>query len=72
MSGTVGDGMGERDDFLRELRTLARKKGLLLVIDVRKGKGSHYEVRLGNRRTIVPFNIGRNLRRSILKDLDLD
>jgi hypothetical protein len=64
--------VGEREDFLRELRTLARKKGLLLVIDMQKGKGSHYEIRIGGKKTIVPANIGRFMRRSILKDLDLD
>ncbi len=64
--------MGERDDFLRELRGLARRKGLLLVIDANKGKGSHYEVRVGDRRTIVPMEIGKFLRRSILKDLGLN
>jgi hypothetical protein len=64
--------MGERDDFLRELRVLARRKGLFLVIDMKQGKGSHYKVRVGDRQTIMPASIGRFLRRSILKDLDLD
>jgi hypothetical protein len=64
--------MGERDDFLRELRMLARKKGLFLVIDVKQGKGSHYKVWVGDRWTVVPANIGRFLRSSILKDLDLN
>ena len=64
--------MGERDDFLRELRVLARRKGMFLVIDMKQGKGSHYKVRVGDRQTIVPTSIGRFLRRSILKDLGLD
>jgi hypothetical protein len=64
--------MGEREDFLRELRVLARKKGLFLVIDMKQGKGSHYKVWAGDRQTIVPASIGRFMRRSILKDLGLD
>jgi len=64
--------MGERDDFLRELRALARKKGLFLVIDVKQGKGSHYKIWVGDRQTTVPVNIGRFLRKAILKDLGLE
>ena len=64
--------MGDREDFLRELRVLARDKGLLLVIDTKQGKGSHYKVSVGERSTIVPFNIGKFLRRSVLKDLGLN
>ncbi len=64
--------MGEREDFLRELRVLARKKGLLLVIDMKQGKGSHYKVWGGQRQAVVPAKIGRLIRRSVLKDLDLD
>ncbi len=64
--------MGERDDFLRELRVLARRKGLFLVIDMKQGKGSHYKVWVGDRQTIVPASIGRFMRRSILKDLGLE
>jgi hypothetical protein len=64
--------MGEREDFLRELRVLARKKGLFLVIDMKQGKGSHYKIWVGDRQTIMPTSIGRFMRRSILKDLGLD
>jgi hypothetical protein len=64
--------VGEREDFLRELRALARKKGLLLVIDMKKGKGSHYQVRVGDRRTIVQSQIKPSTRRMLLKQLGLD
>jgi hypothetical protein len=64
--------MGEREDFLRELRVLSRKKGLLLVIDTKKGKGSHYEVRVGDRRTIVQSHLKPSTRRLLLKQLGLD
>ncbi len=64
--------MGEREDFLRELRALARKKNQLLVIDMKQGKGSHYKAWVGQRQTVVPAKVGRFIRRSVLKDLDLD
>lgn len=64
--------MGEREDFLRELRALARKKNQLLIIDMKQGKGSHYKVWVGQRQTVVPAKVGRFIRRSVLKDLDLD
>jgi hypothetical protein len=64
--------VGGREDFLRELRALARKKNQLLVIDMKHGKGSHYKVRVGQRQAVVPAKIGRFIRRSVLKDLDLD
>jgi hypothetical protein len=64
--------MGEREDFLRELRALARKKGLLLVIDMKKGKGSHYEIRVGGKRTIVPSHLKHTMRKALIKQLGLD
>jgi hypothetical protein len=64
--------MGERDDFLRELRVLARKKGHLLVIDAKSGKGSHYKVWVGDRQTTVPAHLKPPVRKSILKQLGLD
>jgi 4-aminobutyrate aminotransferase-like enzyme len=64
--------MGEREDFLRELRVLARKNGLLLIVDTKHGKGSHYKVWAGDRWTVVPSSIGRFLRKGVLKDLGLD
>jgi mRNA interferase HicA len=64
--------MGERDDFLRELRALARKKGLPLEVDTKQGKGSHIAVRLGGRRTIVPQTLKKGTKRAILKQLGLE
>jgi hypothetical protein len=63
--------MGDRDDLLRELRVLARKKGLLLVIESRRGKGSHIGVQLGDRETIIPHTVPKQLRRVILKQLGI-
>jgi hypothetical protein len=64
--------MGEREDFLRELRGLSRKKGLLLVIDMKQGKGSHYKVWVGNRQTVIPSHIKPTMRKVFLKQLGLD
>ncbi len=50
---------------------LARKRGLLLVIESRRGKGSHIGVRFGDKETIIPHNVPRQLRRIILKQLGI-
>lgn len=42
-----------REALLRELRAYARERNLTFEIDTRLGKGSHYRVRLGDRRTII-------------------
>jgi hypothetical protein len=63
--------MGDREDFLRELRVLARKRGLLVVIDMKRGKGSHYEVRVGDKRTIVPSHLKPTMRKVLLRQLGL-
>jgi hypothetical protein len=64
--------MGDREDLLRELRVLARKKGLLLVIESRRIKGSHISVRLGDKETIIPHNVPKQLRRILLKQLGIE
>jgi hypothetical protein len=50
---------------------LARKRELLLVIESRRGKGSHIGVRLGDKETIIPHKVPRQLRRIILKQLGI-
>ncbi|MBB4004092.1 MAG: hypothetical protein V7704_07655 [Aurantimonas endophytica] len=42
-----------REALLRELRAYARAQKLKLEIDTKLGKGSHYRVTLGDRRTII-------------------
>ena len=42
-----------REALLRELRAYARARNLKLEIDTKLGKGSHYRVTLGDRRTII-------------------
>lgn len=38
---------------MRELRKLAREKGIEFEVVASRGKGSHYRVRFGNRETTV-------------------
>lgn len=64
--------MGERDDFLRELRRFARNAGLTLEVDTLRGKGSHYVVRLGGRVAVVPYKLKKGTKQAILKDLGLE
>ncbi|MDO9415769.1 hypothetical protein [Pararhizobium sp.] len=42
-----------REQFLRELRHLARARSLDLKIIVNRGKGSHYRITLGDRATTL-------------------
>jgi hypothetical protein len=42
-----------REALLRELRKLARAKGLEFEVFTNRGKGSHFRVRLGTRWTII-------------------
>ncbi|HEY4773438.1 MAG TPA: hypothetical protein VIH40_01335 [Xanthobacteraceae bacterium] len=44
-----------RDDLIRTLRAYARERNLRFEVDTRKGKGSHYRVRLGDRVTTVQY-----------------
>ena len=42
-----------RDQFISELRKLARKNGWALEIFTNKGKGSHYRITLNGRMTTL-------------------
>jgi hypothetical protein len=42
-----------REALLRELRAYARAHKLAFKVDTKLGKGSHYRVTLGERRTII-------------------
>ena len=43
----------KRDALLRELRALARTRGLVFEIVENRGKGSHYRVLFGERMTTI-------------------
>lgn len=61
-----------REKLLQSLRRLARKKGVPFEVYQSLGKGSHYRVRFGDRKTIIQKRIDPNVLRSILKQLDVD
>jgi hypothetical protein len=46
-----------RDKLIRELRKYAKENGLEFAVDTKKGKGSHYGVRLGDKKTTVQSDI---------------
>lgn len=62
-----------REALLRELRAYARAQKLKLEIDTKLGKGSHYRVTLGDRRTIIQSGeLGPLLVRTIKRQLGVE
>ncbi|WP_419945396.1 type II toxin-antitoxin system HicA family toxin [Candidatus Poriferisodalis sp.] len=60
-------------EFLRRLRRYARNRGLAVDYRPELGKGSHAEVRLGERRTYLPRGeMKPGTLRSVLRDLGID
>jgi len=43
----------KREALIRELRAIARERGVSFEVITDRGKGSHYRVRLGDRRTTI-------------------
>ena len=64
--------MPTRQQFLRDLRKQAAALGLELIIDTKKGKGSHYRVTVGGRVTTVPEKLSPLMVKIIRKQLGLD
>jgi len=59
-----------RDQLIQALRRYARKRDLAWTLDKKKGKGSHYRVRVGMRVTTVQKDL--NPGRIDLKQLDIN
>jgi predicted RNA binding protein YcfA (HicA-like mRNA interferase family) len=62
-------------DFIRHIRKIARKRGVTVRFDARRGKGSHGRLYYGNRFTTVKDRkkeVGPGLLRKMLADLDLN
>jgi mRNA interferase HicA len=55
-----------RDELLRRLRRLARRRGVAFEVERTRGKGGHWMVRFGNVRQPVPQAKGRDLRPATL------
>ncbi len=60
-------------EFLRKLNRYARRHGLRVEYLPNRGKGSHAQIRLGERTTTVRRGeLGPGLLRTMLRDLDID
>jgi mRNA interferase HicA len=62
-------------EFLRRLRRFGRARGLVVIVDEKRGKGSHATVYLGGRRTVVKDRkkeLGAGLLRAMLGQLGID
>ena len=63
----------KRAALIRELRTLAKAKGLGITVDKGRGKGSHYKVTIGDKWTIIQSGeLSPLLATKIKKALGLD
>jgi hypothetical protein len=60
-----------REQLIRALRRYARKRGLVFVLDTKKGRGSHYWVQVGSESTIVQDKLNPARIERILKQLKL-
>jgi hypothetical protein len=62
----------KREALIRELRALARKRGVAFELFTDRGKGSHYRVQFGDRITTLQSGELTELRvRTIKKQLGL-
>lgn len=62
----------QRDALIRELRKIARERGLVFEVFENRGKGSHYRVKLGDRiTTIQSGDLSKLHVRSIMKQLGM-
>ena len=62
-----------RAEFLKRLKTYAKRNDLRYSFDPRKGRGSHGRVTVGDRFTTVKKGeFGPGLLRKMLRDLDID
>jgi len=41
------------NEFLRRLRILAKARGVVVMLDSRRGKGSHQTIMFGNKHTTI-------------------
>jgi hypothetical protein len=61
-----------REQLIRALRKYARKRGLVFVVDTKKGSGSHYRVKLGTEITTVQSELNPGRIERLLKQLKVD
>ena len=59
-------------EFIRKVRKIGRKAGVIVHVKTRSGKGSHVALWYGDRRTVVKHGgINVSLLRSMLADLGI-
>jgi hypothetical protein len=60
-----------REDLIRALRRYCRKRGMAFALDTKRGKGAHYLVVVGDRRTTLQSNMSAHIVRLALKQLNV-
>jgi hypothetical protein len=60
-----------RSKLLREIREYGKKNGIEIEVDTRQGKGSHYIVRLGDKKTTVQADINEPRAQRVRKQLGM-
>lgn len=61
-----------REQLIRAIRKLARKRGTHFKLDTNKGKGSHYRVEFGPYWTTVQHDLNPGRIARILRQLNID
>jgi len=61
-----------RDGLIRALRKYARKRGLPIQVDKKRGDGSHYRVRLGDKVTTVQKDLNPGRIERVLRQLNVN
>lgn len=61
-----------RDDLISALRKYCRKRDLAFAVDTKRGNGSHYLIRVGERRTTIQSSLDPHKIRTLLKQLGVD
>lgn len=61
-----------REQLIRAIRKLARRRGVHFKLDEKKGKGSHYWVEYGAKWTTVQHDLNPGRIQRILRQLDID
>jgi hypothetical protein len=69
----IGRGSVKREQFIRELRHEAKRRGLAFRLDKSAGKGSHYRLHVGDHfTTIQSGELTPLMMRTIRRQLRLD
>jgi hypothetical protein len=61
-----------RDQLVRALRRYCRKRGISIAVDTKKGNGSHYRVKIGDRVSTLQMDLNPGRIERFLKQLGID